>query len=203
MTPYSEQDMVRAGVLVEAAYREAGRDLDHVVIIWGGRIQADAPELGYDKSITKHEQELRAELGLPPKVTPGNLPQHVPAGPPSLALAKSIVFATAAEFPRLLRVFDTDEDASAAMKELTLRTIWHLRLAGFAAARQMNPSGVLSLDKVCVQIPQGFSESLAWQCVDIASIGFAGQATVVRFTPIDGAHPVAESGIPDAVESLV
>lgn len=35
---------------------------------------------------------------------------------------------------------------------LLLRCIWHLRLAGFSAGRQRNPSGVLSPDKLCVVV---------------------------------------------------
>lgn len=207
MTPYNEQAMQRAGAIVAQAYTDAGRDLDAEVIVWGGRIQADAPEMGYDASIAKHEPEWRRGLGLPPREEPVQPPEphndaHVTPGAPSLPLARAIVYATAAEFPQLTRVFSTDQAASNAMYELLLRTIWHLKIAGIPAARQLNPSGVLSIDKVAIQVPMGMAALPEWVCVDIATIGFTGKATVTTFTVLEGAHPVENYGLADDEQLL-
>jgi hypothetical protein len=46
-----------------------------------------------------------------------------------------------------------DLDARHTMaEELLRRMIWHLRLAGFSAGRQQNPSGAISKDKLCVVV---------------------------------------------------
>lgn len=203
MTPYNEQEMQRAGDLIVADYKTAGHPLDAWIIVWGGRIQADAPEMGYERSIAVHEAEWRAGLGLPPKgdpvkpVDPVKPAIHVTPGPPSLPLAQAVVESTAREYPALIQVFDTDEAAMNAMRELLLRVIWHLQLAGVPSARQMNPSGVLSNDKLNVLIPQGLAELSEWVCIDIASIGYAGTATIMRFQVIDGAKPFASAGLAD------
>ena len=105
--------------------------------------------------------------------------------------AERIVNGTADEYPCLIRVFSTEEQAVDAAEELLLRTIWHLQQAGFKAARQRNPSGRISGDKLSLWV------NGHWQAYDIYSLGRAGRATRVQFLAINGANPVANSGIPD------
>ena len=96
---------------------------------------------------------------------------HVGPGPLSEDRARQVVFATAAEFPHLTRVFGSDGEALSAASELLERTIWHLQLAGYQSGRQRNPSGVISDDKVTIFIDG------SWHIYDIFSLGFAGRAT--------------------------
>jgi len=124
---------------------------------------------------------------------PAANPYHVPPGPLTEGGAKNVVFATTNEFPGLLAVFSTDAEAVAAADQLLLRTIWHLQLAGYQAARQRNPSGLISSDKLNILIGG------AWQLYDIFSLGYAGRASYVQFFKMDaaGVNPVASGGIPD------
>jgi hypothetical protein len=123
--------------------------------------------------------------------TPTSNPNHVGAGPLSPDRARQVINATAAEFPQLLRVFGTEDDAVNAATELLRRTIWHLQLAGFQAGRQRNPSGAISADKLTIFIDGG------WHVYDVYSLGFAGRATIVQFLEITGADTVQDTGIPD------
>lgn len=116
---------------------------------------------------------------------------HVPPGPLTADRAQQVVFATAAEFPRLTAVFPTDQQASNAATELLLRMIWHLHLAGYQAGRQRNPSGLISGDKLTILINGG------WHAYDVMSLGFAGRATTVQFLEIGSPVYVPEPGIPD------
>jgi hypothetical protein len=131
----------------------------------------------------------------PPPVTPGPAPGagsgHVGPGPLSADRARDVVFATANEFPHLIRVFGSEGEAVAAASELLERTIWHLHLAGFQAGRQRNPSGAISEDKVTIFIDG------SWHIYDIFSLGFAGRATTVQFVELSGASHVPDSGQPD------
>lgn len=67
-------------------------------------------------------------------------------------LAGQIVCGTGNEFPalKLAAVDQTTRDANQL--ELLLRMIWHLNQAGFTAGRQQNPSGIVSGDKLTVQV---------------------------------------------------
>ena len=125
-----------------------------------------------------------------PTPTPGNR-NHVPAGPLSTERAQQVVFATAAEFPGLMAVFGSDAQAEGAAEQLLLRTIWHLQQAGYQAARQRNPSGAISKDKLTIFL------NGAWQAYDIFRLGFAGSATQVQFFQVDLPNPVPDPGIPD------
>ncbi len=127
--------------------------------------------------------------------TPGIIPEpnahHVGPGPLTVARAQQVVHATAAEFPHLLGPQGTDGEAYSANVELLRRVIWHLRLAGFEAARQRNPSGLISADKLCVRL-EG-----AWQAIDIGTLGSAGRAMVIVVQLIGGADPLPDLGLPD------
>jgi len=127
--------------------------------------------------------------GPTPKPDPGS--HHVGPGPLSADRARQVINVTAAEFPQLLRVFGTEDEAVNAATELLRRTIWHLQLAGFQAGRQRNPSGAISCDKLTIFIDGG------WHAYDVYSLGFAGRATTVQFLEITGANTVQDAGIPD------
>ena len=122
----------------------------------------------------------------------GGGPQnHVGPGPINASRASQVVFATAREFPNLTQVFGSEGEAVGAADQLLRRTIWHLQLAGFNAARQKNPSGAISSDKISINIDG------QWHCYDIYSLGVAGRATTVQFIEVPLPNPVADSGIPD------
>ena len=69
---------------------------------------------------------------------------HIAAGSATLERAGLIVYGCGDEFPGLLAVFSTTEQAEAKAEELLLRTIWHLQLAGFQSARATIPRFALS-----------------------------------------------------------
>jgi hypothetical protein len=121
---------------------------------------------------------------------------HVGPGPQSASRANDIIYGCGAEFPGLLAVFPTEQQAVAAAEQLLLRTIWHLKLAGFNAARQRNPSSLISNDKLNIFIDG------TYRVYDIYRLGFAGQATEI--TGLNDicpdtlcSQPVPENGIPD------
>jgi hypothetical protein len=126
-----------------------------------------------------------------PSPSPGNSGKHVPAGPLTEDQASKVVYATAAEFPSLMRVFSTDAEAEGAAEQLLLRTIWHLQLAGFRSGRQQNPSGAISKDKLTIYI------NGAWHSYDIFRLGYAGVPTEVQFMEVVPPNYVASSGIAD------
>lgn len=126
-----------------------------------------------------------------PTPGPGSPGKHVPPGKLTVDAASRVVFATADEFPGLLAEFKTTEQAEAASEQLMLRTIWHLKLYGFQAARQRNPSGAISKDKLNIYIDGG------WRNYDICSMGVAGRSGRVQFIYIGGENPVPDQGIPD------
>ncbi len=138
---------------------------------------------------------FRTVLAPPPTPTPTPTPGggggHVPPGALTLDQARRVIDATWNEFPHLHSVFGSEGEAVAAAEELLLRTIWHLQLAGFQAARQRNPSGAISNDKMNIVIDGG------WHTYDIFSLGGAGVATRQAFSETPPPNPVASPGIPD------
>jgi hypothetical protein len=126
-----------------------------------------------------------------PEPVPAPSPFHVGPGPLSAARAQQVVYATSNEFPHLTAVMGSEQAATAAADELLGRTIWHLQLAGFQAARQRNPSGAISSDKVSIFI------NGAWHVYDVFSLGTAGRATRVQWLEVPLPNPVANGGIPD------
>lgn len=117
---------------------------------------------------------------------------HVPVGNPlTEETAQAVVEATAEEFPDLTAVYSSEQDALDAAEQLLLRMIWHLQLVGFKAARQQNPSGRLSNDKLCVQIDG------SWRAYDVMSLGFAGRATTIHMMEVFPASAFGDPGIPD------
>jgi hypothetical protein len=63
-----------------------------------------------------------------------------------------IVCGTGNEFSALKNPTATLDEREANAVELLRRMIWHLRLAGFTAGRQQNPSGAISKDKLTVVV---------------------------------------------------
>ena len=108
------------------------------------------------------------------------------------SVAEQIVYGCGSEFPSLLAVFPTEGQAIAAAEELLRRTIWHFQLAGFQAARQRNPSGLISNDKMSLFIDG------AWHVYDLYSLGVAGVATrITGINEVPLPNPVPDTGIPD------
>ena len=68
--------------------------------------------------------------------------------------------------------------------------IWHLKLAGFEAGRQKNPSGAISGDKLTVFLE---GKWVAYDC--FSSVGTPGKATPVIFLNV-GAVPESLGGSP-------
>ena len=133
---------------------------------------------------------VQEEPSLPPS-TPVNT-NHVGPGSLSRDRAELVVEATAREFPHLLAAFSTQSQARSAAQQLLLRTIWHLELAGFHAARQRNPSGAISNDKLTIFIGG------KWRAYDIfKAYGTPGEETEVIFFEVSPPDPVEHPGIPD------
>lgn len=117
---------------------------------------------------------------------------HVPANSPVTSfIFGQIVCGCGSEFPALLVVTVDQPTRDANMVELLERMIWHLRLAGFTAGRQRNPSGAISKDKIAVSI-EG-----RWLAYDV----FPGVDFTVPLTThciVAGiGNMVEDAGIPD------
>jgi hypothetical protein len=132
----------------------------------------------------------------PPPPPPGESPFHVGPGPLDEGRAGEVIYNTSYEFPELLAVFGSEGEAVAHAEVLLRRTIWHLHRAGYQAARQRNPSGAISHDKVNIIIGG------VWRTYDIYTLGYAGVATRVTGMNIVCpdllcANPIPDDGIPD------
>jgi hypothetical protein len=113
-------------------------------------------------------------------------------GPLSRARAEQVVHATGNEHAHLTTPRPTSDEAIAAAEELLLRMIWHLQLAGFEAARQRNPSGAISNDKLTI-VTDG-----AWRAYDVfLDYGQPNQTTRVIFYEVFPASPLPYPGVPD------
>lgn len=127
-----------------------------------------------------------------PEPSPGDNAYHVGPGPLSAARAEQVVRATGEEFAYLRAPRATESEAVSAAEELLLRTIWHLRLAGFTAGRQRNPSGAISNDKLTAIIDG------TWRAYDIFyDYGRAHVETQVIFFEVSPANPIDYPGLPD------
>jgi hypothetical protein len=128
----------------------------------------------------------------PPPPDPGPNPNHVPPGPLTFDQAERIVHATGREFPHLTAAPPTESEGVRRAEELLLRTIWHLRLAGFEAGRQRNPSGAISNDKLTIVINGG------WHAFDIFyDLGRPGVQMRTIFLEVSPPGPISYPGIPD------
>jgi hypothetical protein len=124
---------------------------------------------------------------------PGENPNHVGPGPLSDARAEQVSIATSNEFGHLLAPTNDVNQKIGNAEEMLLRVIWHLQLAGYNAARQRNPSGAISNDKLAV-----FLDDNRWHTYDImTNFDIPGATTRMIWFHIDGANPVPNGGIPD------
>jgi hypothetical protein len=124
----------------------------------------------------------------PPSVNP----YHVGDGPLSVERAEQVVLATGDEYAYLRAPRGSDGEALAASEELLLRIIWHLKLAGYPAGRQRNPSGAISNDKLTIFIDG------AWHAYDVfMDLGVAHQESQVIFIEVTPPNSVDTDGIPD------
>ena len=115
---------------------------------------------------------------------------HLPPGPTTVDRARQIVLGTGVEFPSLTAPRASTAESEAAGVDLLRRMIWHLRLAGFDAGRQQNPSGSISGDKLAVFADGG------WHAYDVYSTR-QGQSLDVHFDEVGSPNRVPDSGIPD------
>jgi hypothetical protein len=128
----------------------------------------------------------------PPPPPPAGNPHHVGGGPLSADRAEQVVRATADEFAHLRAPRGTESEAVSAAEELLLRTIWHLRLAGYNAGRQRNPSGAISNDKLTIHIDG------AWRAFDVFyDYGRPNTQMQIIFLEVFPAHAIDYPGIPD------
>ena len=128
----------------------------------------------------------------PPAPTPSTNPFHVAPGPLTEDHAHEVVNAVSNEFPYLTQTVPSSEDQGIQLsEEFTLRCIWHLKLAGFDAGRQRNPSGAISNDKLTILI------NGQWRAFDIDSMGYAGRPMQVIFLEVVPPNPIGYPGLPD------
>jgi hypothetical protein len=124
--------------------------------------------------------------------TPTTNPNHVAPGPLTAAQAERVVYATGREFPNLTAAPPTESVGISRAEELLLRTVWHLKLAGFDAGRQRNPSGAISNDKLTILI------NGTWRAFDIfRDLGHPGVPMDLIFLEVFPANSIAYPGIPD------
>lgn len=102
-----------------------------------------------------------------------------------------IVCGTGNEFPALLAVTIDQPTRDANALELLERVIWHLQQYGFLAGRQRNPSGVVSQDKITIQI------SGVWWAYDIYPGVDYTVPLVMQMVPVTPPNTVDDGGISD------
>jgi hypothetical protein len=113
------------------------------------------------------------------------------SGALDVGLAEDIVRGTADEYPCLTATFNTEDEALNAAEQLLRRMIWHLQQAGFGSARQKNPSGLISKDKLNINIGG------KWHTYDVFRLGYAHVASSVTFNEVTPPNPQPDGGIPD------
>ncbi len=113
------------------------------------------------------------------------------SGALDVGLAEDIVRGTADEYPCLTATFNTEDEALTAAEQLLRRMIWHLQQAGFGSARQKNPSGLISKDKLNINIGG------RWHTYDVFRLGYAHVASSVTFNEVTPPNPQPDGGIPD------
>ena len=112
---------------------------------------------------------------------------HVPPGPATAQRAEQVVLGVGTEFPSIT----AQGGSEAAGLQLMLRMIWHLKLAGFQAGRQQNPSGRVSEDKLTV-LADGM-----WRVYDVVSTRHDGSPLDVHFDEVPLPNHVPDPGVPD------
>ena len=112
---------------------------------------------------------------------------HVPPGPATAQRAEQVVLGVGTEFPSIT----AQGGSEAAGLQLMLRMIWHLKLAGFQAGRQQNPSGRVSEDKLTVLVDG------MWRVYDVVSTRHDGSPLDVHFDEVPLPNHVPDPGVPD------
>ena len=115
-----------------------------------------------------------------------------PAGPydGSANRAGLIIGGTANEWPALIAITADQATRDANMETLLRRMVWHLILDGYTAGRQRNPSGIVSLDKLCVV------EAGVLRAFDVFTGVYTAPMTV-QAIQVSPANLVADAGIAD------
>jgi hypothetical protein len=127
-----------------------------------------------------------------PEPAPAANPYHVGPGPLTAERAEVVVRATGNEFPGLTAPRGSEAEGIGAAEELLRRMIWHLRLAGYDAGRQRNPSGAISNDKLTIFI------NGSWHAYDcFRNLGGPGIPADVIFFEVFPAGHLDDAGIPD------
>jgi hypothetical protein len=101
-----------------------------------------------------------------------------------------IIGGTAHEWPALIAITADQAARDANMETLLRRMVWHLILDGYTAGRQRNPSGIVSLDKLCVV------EAGTLRCFDVFTGVYTAPMTV-QAIQVSPANLVIDAGIPD------
>jgi hypothetical protein len=104
--------------------------------------------------------------------------------------AGQIIGGVAHEFPALVAATADQATRDSNQLELLLRIIWHLHAGGFTVGRQMNPSGILSTDKIAL------IEDGQLRAFDIFTGVYTDPLTVQAFM-VSPPNLVAEAGTPD------
>ncbi len=125
---------------------------------------------------------LFAVMGLAIMAGPAYAQSHATCTSATVECGLAITRATADEYPHLR----DDGMNGAAMEELLRRIIWHLQLNGIEAARQQNPSGRVSTDKLAARIDG------QWQAYDVLSDRADPGPFAVQFNFIPGVNPRAD-----------
>ena len=105
--------------------------------------------------------------------------------------AGKIIGGTANEWAALVAIAPDQATRDSNQLQLLLRTIWHLRLDGYQAGRQRNPSGILSTDKLTVVEDGGFLR--AFDCYT----GVYTAPMTVQAIQVSPANFVDDPGIAD------
>ncbi len=117
---------------------------------------------------------------------------HVSGSAPlTTVTAGQVVCGTGQEFPALTAPCADQGSRDTNQEQLLLRMIWHLQQAGFTAGRQRNPSGIISGDKLTVQVEGTYLAYDVFQGVDF------NQQMPVHMDQVFPADYVADSGIAD------
>lgn len=117
---------------------------------------------------------------------------HDTGGVLSGVRAGQIIGGTANEWAALRNVTATVAERQANAEALLLRIIWHLKQAGFSAGRQRNPSGLISPDKLAVEVDGVIRAYDLFISYDDNTI-----AMQVAGNEVPGAQLVDDAGLPD------
>jgi hypothetical protein len=117
---------------------------------------------------------------------------HVDATlPRNMVTAGMIICGTAVEWAVLMDPAPDETTREAEAEQMLGRMIWHLNTQGYIAGRQRNPSGLISKDKLTVQIDGVF------RAYDVLSLNPAPDYMTSHCIQVFPADYVVDGGIPD------